>query len=317
MAARRGRGARLSAAASTNSLHLPYRSGTPDGVARRIYRVRMPTPIVHAPARRAPARRFARFARGAALAAAAAVALGAAAPAPGDAPRTAGELVARMRARYDGRWFRTLTFVQRTTLRRPDGTTTVATWLEALQTPNRLRIDFTPRAAGNGLLFTEDSTYRVSGGRVAAASRDANPLLPFVAAVYVQPVARTMAQLAARHVDTAAFRLDRWRGVPVGVVGARSADDTTSPQGWVDLDRLVLVRMLAPAGHGSPATVDVHLSKYQPAGGSWIAMHLDIIVGRDTVQQEDYDAVRPDVALDSALFRAESWSAARHWSPAP
>ena len=82
-------------------------------------------------------------------------------------PRSAGELVARMREKYGGRWFRTLTFVQKTTLHRPDGTVAEQTWLEAMEAPSRLRIDIGPRSDGNGIIFTADSTYRVRGGKLA------------------------------------------------------------------------------------------------------------------------------------------------------
>jgi hypothetical protein len=46
-------------------------------------------------------------------------------------PRDGTSLLARMHERYAGKWFRTLTFVQRTTQRRPDGTSQVTTWYEA------------------------------------------------------------------------------------------------------------------------------------------------------------------------------------------
>src|SRR4051794_21421103 len=78
--------------------------------------------------------------------------------AAGGAPVSGEQLVSRMRERYDGRWFRTLTFTQRTTRRLPDGSEQRSTWLEATEAPERLRIDIGPREAGNGALFRGDST---------------------------------------------------------------------------------------------------------------------------------------------------------------
>ncbi len=46
-------------------------------------------------------------------------------------PRTGEELIQQMRQRYDGKWYRTLTFVQKTTL--PDGK--IEIWYEALSAP--------------------------------------------------------------------------------------------------------------------------------------------------------------------------------------
>ncbi len=48
-------------------------------------------------------------------------------------PRSGRELLERTHDRYEGRWFRTLTFVQTTELRRPDGSDTTETWYEAVR----------------------------------------------------------------------------------------------------------------------------------------------------------------------------------------
>ncbi len=104
--------------------------------------------------RHRPAGRVARVARARAAAgavlAAAALAAGCARPQPAitartlpvAAPATADGLLEAMRARYDGRWYRTATFVQRTVLVDPrDGTERRQTWYEAMARPGGLRID--------------------------------------------------------------------------------------------------------------------------------------------------------------------------------
>ncbi|HET7458497.1 MAG TPA: hypothetical protein VFJ74_12680, partial [Gemmatimonadaceae bacterium] len=179
--------------------------------------------------------------------------------------------------------------------------------------PSRLRIDIEPRSEGNGLLFTADSTYRIRGGQVAASGADANPLMPFVAALYVQPVERTMLELSREHYDTTRLRTDSWRGHPVAVVGTDRADDLASPQFWVDLDRLVLVRMLLPPGPRGGKTLDIHMGNYQPFGRALVATRVDVIAGADTVQSEEYRDVRVDVPLDPALFEPGAWTRAKHW----
>lgn len=229
-------------------------------------------------------------------------------------PTSASALVTRMRDRYAGRWFRTLTFVQRTTLLRPGGARDTTTWLEALQTPSRLRIDIGPLASRNGLIFTADSTYRVRNGQVTSATADANPLMPFVAALYLQPVERTMLELSREHYDTTRLRADAWRGRPVAVVGTDRADDLTSPQFWVDLDRLVLVRLILPPPRPDGKALDIHMNDYRPFGGGLVATRVDVIAGADTVQSEEYGEVRADVPLDPALFDPSSWGTAKHWT---
>jgi hypothetical protein len=68
---------------------------------------------------------------------------------PSAEPADGTALLARMHDRYAGKWFHTMTFVQRTTQRRADGTDQVTTWYEA-QRGSRLRIDVGDPALGNG-----------------------------------------------------------------------------------------------------------------------------------------------------------------------
>jgi len=60
-------------------------------------------------------------------------------------PKTGAEVFQRMHDAYAGKWYRTLTFVQKTTQRRRDGTDSVSTWYESLRQVDgltQLRIDF-------------------------------------------------------------------------------------------------------------------------------------------------------------------------------
>src|SRR4029078_5456483 len=71
-------------------------------------------------------------------------------------PADGKALLARMHDRYAGRWFRTLTFLQRTKQQPPDGSGQESTWYEAQRGP-RLRIDIGDPSAGNGALYTAES----------------------------------------------------------------------------------------------------------------------------------------------------------------
>ena len=125
-------------------------------------------------------------------------------------PATGTALLQRMHDAYDGKWYKTLTFVQKTTLTRPNGVVDTSTWYESLKSPDRLRIDFGDPAKGNGALYTADSLYVVRGGKVTRTIASGNPFLPFVAGVYDQPVETTLRQLAPYHFDLSRIRTDTW-----------------------------------------------------------------------------------------------------------
>jgi hypothetical protein len=233
------------------------------------------------------------------------------------APRTGADVLARMRAAYDGKWYHTLTFTQKTTMRRPDGQEVVETWYESLRhTPQsgvQLRIDRGDPTQGNGLLFTADSTWVVRGGQLATTRPTGNEFLPLIEGVYVQPLERTLREVGAMHVDLSKVRADRFEGRPVWVVGA-AAGDSTSPQFWVDAERNVLVRMLIAARAPGQPPLDVLLGGYEPLGGGWLATRVTIRAGGVPVQTEEYSGWRADPPLAAELFDVARWTAAPHWA---
>jgi len=227
---------------------------------------------------------------------------------------TGRAILDQMHARYAGKWFKTLTFEQATTITDASGGQSVTTWYEAVRAPGRLRIDIADPAAGNGMLYTADSAYVVRKGSVIRALNNGNPFLPFVVGVYTQPVEQTLAELAPWHFDLSRVRLDEVDNHPVYVVGATDASDVTSPQFWVDTARLVVVRMivrLSPAASTPP--FDIRLEHYVPVGKSWLATHIAMSTGGVVRQTEDYSNYEVDRALAPDLFDVTHWSSAPHW----
>lgn len=229
-------------------------------------------------------------------------------------PGSGVELLQRMHDAYDGKWYKTVTFVQKTTVTRPTGVVDTSTWYEALRSPDRLRIDFGDPSKGNGALYTADSLYVVRGGKITRTVASGNPFLPFVAGVYDQTIETTLRQIAPYHFDLSRIRADSWQGRPVYVVGAASPDDLGSPQFWIDLDRLIAVRFLvklSPAPDAKPN--DIRLESYAPVGGGWLATHVAIMEGTVVRQAEDYSDWHGEVALPNDFFVAEKWSEVPHW----
>ncbi|MBI3789880.1 MAG: hypothetical protein HY275_03275 [Gemmatimonadetes bacterium] len=251
----------------------------------------------------------------AALVLAGCAALGRGTPA---APATGADVVRAMRAKYDGTWYRTLTFVQKTTTFAPDGKPTVTTWYESIRAPEggttQLRIDTGDPAQGNGVLYTADSLRAFRGGKQVAYRAGGNALIPLVEAAYVQPVERTMAELAPTKVDfTRATVRGTWDGRAVWIVGATSAADTTSPQFWVDAENLMVLRAIFVPVAGAPL-MDMRLGAVKPAGRGLLATRCDFYVQGKLVQVEEYLDWKADPALPDALFDPAAWSSAPHWA---
>jgi len=229
-------------------------------------------------------------------------------------PADGTALLARMHDRYVGRWFRTLTFVQRTTQRRPDGTEEVSTWYESQRGP-RLRIDVGDPSAGNGALYTADSLYVVRAGKVVRTVAEGNPFLPLIVSVYTEPLDVTRRQLAPYKVDLSRVHVQDWEGKPTYVVGAASPSDTTSPQFWVEKERLIVTRFLMPLfptpdNHAQ----DVRLENNVAVGDGWLATRIRMLDQGKPLQTEEYSDWRVNVPLPETFFQAEHWSEGPHWA---
>lgn len=224
-------------------------------------------------------------------------------------------LIRAMHDRYAGKWYHTMTFVQRTTLSRQSQTPMVQTWYESMSLPGKLRIDVGNPELGNGTLFRADSTYSLSDGRVARADSGFNELLVLGFDVYTQPPDQTISIL--RHLG---FQLSRMRtgdldGKQVYIVGSASKLDSTSKQFWVEKDRLLFLRAeeKRPSGQQS----DLRFIDYAPAGDGWIARQVVQLINGSPRVHEEYSDIRVDVPLDSALFDPRQWKTARHWAKQP
>jgi hypothetical protein len=223
-------------------------------------------------------------------------------------PKSGAEVLERMRAAYDGKWYHTLTFAQKTTIHAPDGTKRIQPWKEYLRhtaAGTQLRIDVGDPAAGNGVLYTADSSWRFRGGKLAGHDANGNPFLPMIEGVYVQPVAKTIAELAPLKIDMSKVRTGTRDGKPVWIVGASSPADSTSPQFWVDTEKKVVVRMIV--GLGGPDPFDIHLGDYITAGGGMLATKVTMYVKGAPMQVEDYADWKVDVPISDALFNINAW----------
>jgi len=223
-----------------------------------------------------------------------------------------------MRTAYEGRWYTTLTFVQETRKRGADGKETVEVWYESLRHTDaggtQLRIDTGEPRAGNGVIYTASETRRFTAGKQSESRKGGNALLLLIESVYLQPVDRTVTELAPTGVDlNRAVVTGKWENRPVWILGATSSSDLRSPQIWVDVERKVVVRALLPPIPGAPM-MDVRIERFVPLAGAWLGTRCEFLVEGKLVQAEDYRDWKAGVELPAALFDPERFGTAPHWA---
>ncbi len=225
-------------------------------------------------------------------------------------PPNGRQIVQAMHDRYAGKWYRTLTFVQKNTATRPDGSQEHSIWHEYTALPGKLRIEFAPADSGNGLLFVSDSQFVFHADTLGNASAFIHPLMVLGFDVYFEPAERTAARLERLKFDLVTVHEDTWQGRPVYVVGAKPGD-LRARQFWVDRERLVFVRLLEPGQRDTSRISDIRFNKYQPAGGAWLSAEVAFLVDGLERWLEEYTEIKTDAPLADALFDPRQWKKAR------
>ncbi len=224
-------------------------------------------------------------------------------PAESANPRvnSVSELVQAMRARYDGKWYKSLSFTQinRYTI---GGKEQKSEWIENLSVPARLRIDFLPLSQKSGVLIDNSRVRTFASGKQIDTRRlfQARPFL--VSDVYVLPVNVTMRRLDSLGVDTTKLRVERQDGKRYFVIGA-AGGDMTSTQIWFDAKSLLLSRFLQTEDRaGKKVTSDMRVTNYVDVAGFPVPEAFITSRGGVTTLREEYTRVKVDMPMPAALF---------------
>ena len=227
------------------------------------------------------------------------------------APTSAAELVGAMHDRYAVRWYRTMTFLQNNTLYRSGGGEDHSQWMEYMSIPGRLRIEYLPASSRSGVLFENGRVHAFDAGKRIQTQARIHPLLLLGGDVYAIPPEVTLRRLDSLGVSLSTFRTDTLDGMRAYVVGA-AAGDSTSPQFWVDADRLVALRVVEREKRGTRTVVtDSRFTRYEVMDSLPVATAMLFLRDGRPVFKEEYADVRLNVPLSDALFDPEQWSAPR------
>jgi len=221
---------------------------------------------------------------------------------------TSAGLLKAIHDRYDGKFLKTMSFLQNNTQYTSTGAEKKSQWYEHIEVPGKLRIAFLPATTKSGLVQVDDKVASFDNGIRVDFRRSVNPLLLLTADVYVAPTAAIMRGLDSLHVDTEVMHDDEWDGQPVYVVGAK-AGDTTANQMWVDRDHLRLVRFIQRSKQGDRTNVsDIHVQNYKEIQGFEIPTEFLVIRNGRPFWRERYADVRINEEFPAGTFDLARWN---------
>jgi outer membrane lipoprotein-sorting protein len=220
-------------------------------------------------------------------------------------------LLRAMHDRYQSTWYQTVTFTQKSTTYKPDGTSTAETWYEAASVPGKLRIDVGAPSDGNGRVFVDGNVTTIKNNQITGSRPLVNILLVLGFDVYRQDPATTVNVVKGEGFDLSKLHEDTWEGKTAYVVGADKGD-LRSRQFWIAKDTLLFVRVIEPSPSDATKLRDIRFTSYQPLAGAWIAARVEVYSDDKMVFTEDYTDIQANVKLAPEVFDPKQF-AATHW----
>ena len=225
--------------------------------------------------------------------------------------RNGEDLLRAMHNRYKDSWYHNVTFTQKSTTYKPDGTSSAETWYEAASLPGKLRIDIGPPSNGKGYIFSDGNITIIKDNKVSATVQSINMLLVLGFDVYRQDPDVTIRIVRGEGYDLSKLREDTWDGKPAYVAGAEPGD-LKSKQFWIAKDTLLFLREIEPARDNPAKPEDIRFIRYQPLAGAWIAAGVEVYSEGKKVFSEGYSDIQANVKLEPGVFDPEKFSTT-HW----
>lgn len=182
--------------------------------------------------------------------------------------KSGDDVIAAMYKKYAGKWYKTLTFVQKTIHHKDDGTSTSEIWYEAMTVPRQTGVDFADSKTGDGILFADGKIYSFRDGKPATGAVRSSVDGPGFRRLW--PAGGDDCRTGQRpgYGHLAVVHEEKWMGKDVYVVGAKQGDVTT-PQFWVDKKDLVFVRLIQ-ARAAIKSVAETQFNRYVKAKGGWV-----------------------------------------------
>ncbi|MCB1025105.1 MAG: hypothetical protein KDB79_11980 [Acidobacteria bacterium] len=224
--------------------------------------------------------------------------------------KTGEDVIKAMHKKYSKNWYKTLTFVQKNTQYRPDGSVQNSLWYEAMSLPGKLRIDFDPLADNMGMMFIDGQFHSINSGKIARSQHRIHPLMLFGFDVYTQPVDKTLKQIEEIKLDLSVLHEEKSDGRTVYVIGAKKGDLKTK-QVWIDKKDLIFLKIIEPAGQDGKGVQETQFNKYRKVkSGGWISAEVVFLMNGKRAFVEEYSDIQTNVTLNEDLFDPKGWSAA-------
>jgi hypothetical protein len=203
--------------------------------------------------------------------------------------RTGKDVLGYLHQTYRNGPCKAYTFSQKNTHYRNDSIVGTSEWQEAIEFPDKFRIDFGDKAGGNYVIFKNDSSYRYKNFELRGKKHDANVLLLLLGGMYYRELPDVIARLQSGGYNTAVLSRQKWNRRKVYVIGAE-AGDMSSNQIWVSKKTWRVVRIIERLEGNN--MMDMSFDSFQEHCKGYVETKVTFKRNGKTEQVEEYDAIR-------------------------
>jgi len=204
--------------------------------------------------------------------------------------KTGGDVLDFLHQKYKAGPCKTYTFSQKNKHYRNDSLIGTSEWFEAIEFPDKFRIDFGDRTSGNFIIFKNDSSYRYKKTQLVKTSYNTNTLLLLLGGMYYREIADINNRLQQEHYNLAVLSTQKWRKQKVYVIGAQKGD-STSNQIWVSTKSWKIIRIIEKMEDGH--TMDMSFDEHQAHCNGYVETKVTFKLDGKIEQVEDYYDIKP------------------------
>lgn len=217
-----------------------------------------------------------------------------------DKLKTGEELVEAMYKRYEGKWYKNLSFKQKTSFYTNTSLDRVQIWDEKMQLPGRLLIKFGLVNDGNGMIFQSDSQYVYRAHKLVRQSKMTHPLLLWGFDIYLQSPQETVKKLNELNFDLSHIREGKLNKRACYILGKKEIDKDYK-QIWIDKEHLYLLKMESYHAKRKllSSTFFKNYKKYEEA---YLAELVLFEQNNQLILKEEYYDVHFPASLNETLF---------------
>lgn len=189
------------------------------------------------------------------------------------------------------------TFSQKNTHYKADTVSGHSEWYEAIEFPDKFRIDFGDKAGGNFVIFKHDSVFNYKKGELVKTRSDSSSLLLLLGGMFYRDLNDVLARIKKAGYDLKVLSVQKWKGNDTYVIGAKE-HDLKSNQVWIDKASLKVMRIIEKIGDGD--MMDMRFESHQPACKGYVETKVTFRRNGVLEQEEDYYDIKEAAVFPDA-----------------